>query len=124
MTKVYKPMEHSIIVGNRELSFDYKIVTVVEFSDRIVLLLNAFSAPPGDPINGRNILCYDKQGELLWQVQSTELSSNTYDPDDPTIQDFLSLEFLDGEIVASVADAVAKIRIEDGTLYDGEWKYR
>jgi len=120
MTKISKPMTYTLVVGGKELVFDQRVRMVIELDDRIIIHLNTGDFDHGDPLVGRNIVCYDKNGEFLWRIKDTGMLTGI---NDDVPQSFLNLVLRDdGRILAGNVDAFFCIRPSDGTLYDGEYK--
>jgi len=116
MTKLSEPMTRTITIGEKELKFDQRVAVMIELEDRFIIRLKTADFDYGDPMVGRNILCYDLSGELLWRVEDSEMTIGEKN----TPQSFLGLYLEDdGKIEADNPDAVFCISPENGEFYDG-----
>ena len=68
MISVRKIDSCGICVNDRQHSFDQRIDEIIELGDKVIILLNTDYFDYGDPMVGRNVLCYGADGELLWRV--------------------------------------------------------
>jgi len=121
MTKAYEPLTKKIIIGGKELVFDQRVAVLIELDDRTIIRLKTDDFDYGDPLVGRNILCFDNEGKMLWRVEDHEMVIGKKD----TPQSFLSLMIGEnGEIETDIPDAYFNINPENGLLYDGVPKFR
>jgi len=122
MINVQQPKPNILLVNGRTLTFDQAVHTVINLEDRLIIHLKTDDFQRGDPLVGRNVLCFDKSGDMLWRIEDTEMTIG--EGEDEVPQSFLSLEFLDEKIVVSNPDAIFLVNPENGMLYDGEPKYQ
>jgi len=120
MTKVFEPFSKGVFIGGEKLEFEQRVDVVIELGDRSIILLNTDDFQRGDPMVGRNVLCFDKNGEMLWRIEDAEMTIG----DRKVPQSFLSLSLKDdGKIRVGNPDAFFFVNPENGMLYDGEFKY-
>lgn len=121
MAKISEPLAQKITVGDKQLEFEEDVAVVIEFEDRSIILLESDDIDEKDSMAGRNVLCFSRDGEMLWWIEGAEMTIGEND----TPQSFLAL-YLDseGRIKAGNPDASFCIKPEEGTLYDGVWKFR
>jgi hypothetical protein len=121
MTIVHEPLTNALMIGGKELRFDQRVDVMIEMSDRSIILLNTDDFLRGDALVARNVLCFDRNGDLLWRIEDAEMMIG--EGEDEVPQSYLSLEYIDGTIVVGNPDAIFSVNPDDGILFDGEPKY-
>ena len=122
MISVAQPKSNILLVNEKTLSFDQAVHTVIKLDDRVIIHLKTDGFLRGDPMVGRNVLCFDKNGEMLWRIEDTGMTIG--EGEDNVPQSFLSLSLKDdGKIRVGNPDAFFFVNPENGMLYDGEPKY-
>jgi hypothetical protein len=122
MTRVDEPSSKTIIIGGKQLTFDQEVSVVIELEDRSIILLSTSDFLRGDPLVARNVLCFDKNGDLLWRIEDAEMMIG--EGEDEVPQSYLSMTLReDGRIRVGNPDAIFYVNPDDGSIYDGEPKY-
>lgn len=112
-------MTKTFTIGGKELEFNQRINVAIELDDRVIIHLKTGDFDFGDPLVGRNILCFGKNGEMLWRIRDTEMTIGKND----VPQSFLDIELDDeGKFYADNVDASFVVNLEDGTFLESEWK--
>ncbi len=121
--KRYEPGKKKVFVGEKELTFDQRVQAVVELEGRSILILDPDDFDDADPSDGRNILCYGHNGELLWRIEDSEMKSGLVGEEVPESFDNLILDE-DGRVWTYNSYAYYTINPEDGSFLDSEWRDR
>ena len=64
----------TLTINGRAIEFDQKVDEVVEFPDRVVIRLRVDDFAVVDPLVGRNILAFDRTGEMVWRIPANGLT--------------------------------------------------
>jgi len=79
--KFKKTGNRSISINSREIAFDQDVYEFVELSDRVIVNLLLDDFPRDRSFDGRNIVCFDKNGKVLWKIQDSGVKVEiTYGP--------------------------------------------
>jgi hypothetical protein len=65
--------DRTLSIDGRRIESPGPIQELVEYNDRLVILVEGYTGwKSTDPAASRNIWCYDKHGNLLWQIEDPE----------------------------------------------------
>lgn len=108
---------HELAINGQLLVFEQRIVKVIEFNGKIIVLLNSDDFKEGEILSSRNIIAYDKKGQLVWRIEDAGIKirnrNNEYIP-----QPYLSLWVgRDGNTLhAGLGGVEVEVNPTDGTL--------
>lgn len=71
--------KNSLVISGREVSFKEEVFESLQLPDRVIVLLNPADFADEDPFSGRNIVCLDEKGELLWRIEDAGVTRSTAD---------------------------------------------
>lgn len=58
----------TLIVSGRRISMPYPIEQILPLPDKVIVLLNDEDMPSDDPLMGRNVAAFDKDGNMAWRI--------------------------------------------------------
>ena len=87
MIDVTTPDKNTIEIGGTVHAFKQEIADVIPLEDRVLIRLATWSHDYGDPMVGRNVLCYGADGDLLWRVADHGCTIGAGDEDPVTQPD-------------------------------------
>ncbi len=61
------------------MSFDQRVDDFIVLDDRVIVELLTDDFADEDPLAGRNVVCLDNKGELLWRIQNAGVTRTTAD---------------------------------------------
>ena len=70
---VSKISARSVRIGQTTVSFSMDVSEILKLPDRVLVMVNNYSAPETDPDFGRNIFAYDLEGNALWRVEDARV---------------------------------------------------
>ena len=68
MIDVTTPDERTIVINGTRIDLGKRAYRMITLPDRLIVLLHTSDHDYGEPMVGRNVLCYGADGELLWRV--------------------------------------------------------
>lgn len=61
----------TLILGDRRIPMTYPIDKILTLADRVIVLLDCDDMPYDDPLRGRNVFAFDKNGQMIWRIASS-----------------------------------------------------
>ncbi|MBS3914965.1 MAG: hypothetical protein KG003_10725 [Bacteroidetes bacterium] len=91
------------------VDFNYPIRSILELPDRYVIVLEI----PSEIHYPNNVFCYNKDGKLLWQVESQELLH--------PITSYYGLEYKDNHLIIFSSSIEREIDINTGKIINADF---